>query len=149
MKSIIYFCDSYCRGAMISALIHLGAVLPGKLTIRQLMQLTWWKQINRLPSGQLLEVGYDAGGHKIFVLWVNSDKELVPRLASTFATFAGKDSQITFIDAMTNNNWRTNLARTLAKLLGNNYLSHYLFLSGICKLGLEQKLSVLQPLHSS
>lgn len=149
MKNIIFFCDTYCRGAVVSALIYLGAIVPTKLTINQLMQLTWWKQINRLQPGELLEVGCDAGGNRIFVLWVNNDKELLPRLASTFAAGSGKDKQITLVDAIANNNWRTNLARSLTKLFGNNSLSHYLFLTGICKLGLEQKLTILQPLHSS
>lgn len=149
MKSLIFFCDSYCRGAMISALIHLGAIVPSKLSISQLMQLTWWKQIDRLSSGELLEVGFDAGGNRIFVLWVNNDKELLPKIASTFATATGKEHQIALVDAMTRNNWRTNLARFLAKLLGNNPLSHYLFLSGIYKLSLEQKLPLPQPLHST
>lgn len=131
MKSIVFFCHAYGRGALYRALMHLGAVVPGELTALQWCQLTWWKRIDRLAPGQLLEVGRDAGGNRIYIMWVKKDKELVPRLAHTLAAIAGRQGQIILVDALIHDNWRTNLARCLRRFFGNNYLSHYLFLTGI------------------
>lgn len=131
MKDIIFFCDCYGRGALLGALFHLGAIEPDKTAIIQLYQLTWWKRINQLAPGQLLAVGRDARGNRVYVLWVPKDKELLPRLARSLEVATGRQGQIILVDALVKNNWKTNLARFLARFLGYNYLSHYLFLSGI------------------
>jgi len=131
LKDIIFFCDAYGRGALVRALFHLQVLDPGQATAVQLCRLTWWKRIDRLAPGQVLEVGRDARGNRIFVLWVKKDKELLPRLARTLAAASGRPGRMLLVDALEQNNWKTHLARFLARIFGRNLLSHYLFLSGL------------------
>ncbi|NLL19529.1 MAG: DUF3189 family protein [Clostridia bacterium] len=137
MKSMVFFCDSNCRAALISALEHLGIINRETATVRELLRLSWWRRIAKLPPGRLLEIGYDQRGFRVFVLWVKKDKELLPRLACSFPTAMEKEEEWKFIDALPYDNRWTGLARNLSLFLGNNFLVHYIFLAGIVQLDLN------------
>lgn len=134
MKSIIFYCDTHGRAALITALVHLGIIRKDTTTVRELLQLTWWRRISQLPPGQLLEIGYDQQGYRVFVLWVDKDKQLIPKLAVSFAGALNQEIDWRFIDALPQKNGWITLACILSTIGGNNNLSHRLFLQGITRL---------------
>lgn len=137
MKSMVFFCDSNGRAALISALDHLGIINRKTATLKDLLRLSWWRRIDGLPPGRLMEIGYDSKGFRIFVLWVKKDKDLLPRMACSFPAALEKDRQWKFVDALPYDNRWIDLARYLSLFLGNNFLTHYLFLGGILQLDLK------------
>jgi hypothetical protein len=134
LKSMVFYCDSGGRAALVRALKHLGVIHGRTLTFRELLRLSWWPRIAVLPPGRLLEIGCDERGFRVFILWVNKDRELLPRLADSFPAALEKKADWIFVNALPNHNRWIAFARKLASLVGNNSLTHYFFLHGLTKL---------------
>lgn len=134
MKSIIFYCNTHGKAALITALIHLGMISRNTTTVKELLQLTWWRRVAQLPPGQLLEIGCDQQGNRVFILWVDRDKQLLPKLAVSFSEALNKETDWQFVDALPQKNGWINTARFLSAIAGHNYLTHRLFLQGFTKL---------------
>lgn len=141
MKIKIFYCDAYYRGALVAALQHLKVLEEEKLTLGKLLRLTWWSRIAALMPGEVLEIGSDYQGNRVFILSVPLDKELLPKIYNTLASEFEKDGKLILIDALPEEQRFIKWGRWLAIFLGTTTLAHYFFLIGILKLKPSFKLA--------
>jgi hypothetical protein len=132
---IVFYCDSCYRASLLAALDHLGILgdeRPGPL---QMEELSCWAKIQRLKTGQFFRVGEDHQGNQIFIVSVNREKSLLPKIITSLcAEFSIKerfDQEIVTIDALPQSNLAIFLGKNLASIPLLSRLAGRLMWTGI------------------
>ena len=138
MKKIIFYCQTNYRASLVDALLYLRVLNKEEINFKSLKELAWWPRINRLKPGQILEIGRDEKGNKVYILSTPKEAKLLPKIVRSFFYELKGKRNLLLKEAMPSTNSWIEIGRIFTLGGSSNSLSHYFFLRGFLKL-LKQK----------